>query len=448
MVMEEQICPLLLPSPVPPIPFNFDSTDGELLEMLRFRLCRHCRIRVDRSLSRVMEFQRQYRSACGIPIVVQYPGNPLVAGLPPVNIYTPSISRAAAAEHWNIDLKELEAKGYLSKTPFASDPREDFLLLNGIDEKEYGLITSKYDVHPNETNRFALMKVDKSPFYVQARRSLAEIMELPYSSFDRSTESQPISAELSFDSFVAAHPEWGKGVPGTYVFFRDHPKMKQNPLIQRVTPGWGALVACSVLQHYLVALANNGVAPTLDIACWLRKHSPKYLLEDHIFFPYDGGVWECDFDVDALYVLPCILNTKKNSIVVDKNPSFEDIPNLLRRYGPVLLDRWKAKCYYKSEECTSEMPCAVLVVGSRTFNSPESGGKQETRLLLQRWWPDDTPQFMEISPEDFQSQLLKPKGRAVYAKSPQKRIPPELDVATAIFSRCSIHRWEAFEGSE
>jgi hypothetical protein len=387
-----------------------------------------------------------------LPIVAQYLGNPVVAGLPPIHIYTPSVSREAAAEHWNIALKKLKAKRYLRQTPYEGDPREDFLRLKGIDDESYCLITRKYEVHPEETNRFALMKVDNYAYYKQARRSLAEIMELPYSSFDRSTESQTIPAELSFDSFVAAHPEWGKDVPGTFVFFRDHPKMKQNPLIQRVTPGWGTLVACSVLQHYLVALANDGVAPTLDIACWLRKHAPSDVLEKHIFVPYDAGEWRTPQMVDATELLRMILNEEHSSIVVDGKPSFEEVPDILQRYGPVLLDRWGASTESDSDDKEFFVKgCTILVVGSRTFDSPESGGKQETRLLLQRWWPTDErpsrwtakqqvkPQFMEIGPEDFQTELVNCQGRAIYVKAPQKCIPPKFDVTTATFSRCSIH---------
>ncbi len=314
-------------------------------------------------------------------------GNPVVVGLPPVNIYTPSISREAAAVHWNIDLKKLEAEGYLSKTPYEGDPREDFLRLKGIGKERYGLITRKYGAHPDETNRFALMKVDDCSYYKQARRSLAEIMELPYCALDRATESQTIPPELSFDSFVAAHPEFGKGVPGTFVFFRDHPKMKHNPLIQRVTSGWGALVACAVLQHYLVALANDGVAPTLDIACSLRRHAPSDVLEKHIFVPYECGEWRYPEMVEATELLRMILNEEHSSIVVDGNPSFEEVPDLLQRYGPVLLDRWGASSNSNgADKKVFVWGRTLLVVGYRTFDSPECGGKQETRLLLQQWW--------------------------------------------------------------
>jgi hypothetical protein len=350
------------------------------------------------------------------------------------------MSREAAAEHWNIDLKRLEAKGYLSKTPYEADPRNEFLRLKGFipegDDKK---------TRPTETHLSAMEEFDRDSLKIQARRSLAEIMELPDSSFDRSTESQTIPAELSFDSFVAVHPEWGKDVPGTFVFFRDHPKMKQNPLIQRVTPGLGTLVACAVLQHYLVALANDGVAPTLDIACWLRKHAPSEVLERHIFVPHEGGDgWWPEASVDALVVLPLILNEEESSVVVDETPSFEGISNHLRRYGPVLLDRWDAFVHLTSGRKRSSYGCVVLVVGSRTF---DSGGKQETRLLLQRWWrqrsvAQDASQFMEIDFREFEYQFRQYECKVIYVTAPQKCIHPKFDVTTATFSWCTMPMFE------
>ncbi len=382
---------------------------------------------------------------------MRYPGNPGGSGLPPIDIYTPSVSRAAAAEHWNIDFKVLDAAGYLSTTPYEGDPRVDFLRLKGLDEEEYIIWPcDKTGIHPDEADRFALLRVDGCIYCRQARRSLAEIMELPYSSFDRATESQTIPAVLSFDSFVAAHPEWGNDVPGAYVFFRDHPKMKQNPLIQRMTEGCGTLVACAVLQHYLAALANDGVAPTLDIACWFRKHAPSDVLEKHIFHPFEEGKWGWPKTVDVMDVLPLILNEEENSIAVDQAPSFEEMPNLLQRYGPILLDRWGARIESNSgEEEEKEEAfvggCTLLVVGYRTFDSPDSadsGEEQETRLLLQRWWPADEPQFMEVRFEDFETDLVEKEGQAIYVTAPQKCIPPKFDVTTATFNRCSIHMVE------
>ncbi len=73
-----------------------------------------------------------------IPIVVEFTGIPVRDSVSHLMIYTPSISRAAAAEHWNIDLKVLETKGYLNKTPYAVDPGDEFLRLKGMGLEDWG----------------------------------------------------------------------------------------------------------------------------------------------------------------------------------------------------------------------------------------------------------------------------------------------------------------------
>jgi hypothetical protein len=215
-------------------------------------------------------------------------------------------------------------------------------------------------------------------------------------------ETAPARAEMNsmFDEFVASHPEWDRG--HSFVAFRDHPRLrgKSHALVERLQrSGLCYMHAGVVVQHYLVAMSNDGEVPMLNIAEYLKKYMSGDSLYEHIWNNKGG---------DSLGFLKKILKEKPRAGGIVSRYFSEvlrnnDLDRLLMRYGPGLVSGfavaeeftrpdWQHLGNYTVEE--SKGYHAMVLVGYRVVD-----GKK--RYLLQNWW--ESKPYVEVDVDYLRS---------------------------------------------
>jgi hypothetical protein len=318
-----------------------------------------------------------------------------------------------SAKSWNVAKGALQAaKAQAALLGYPDDKRIEFLFAKGVDP-HWGNKLSP--------TRFDLLIKAKDDLWPERLDMLHGILGLPTGP-KRARDEKSIPRQLSFNRFVKQHPQWVSGK--SFVFFRDHPAVKgKNVLIQREQIfGTCAIHAPVVLQHYLVALANEGNMPTISIPRWIRKHAPKLVLDGIVFG--DG--------THANQILKHIL--LPDSVVHEC--LFNEIPLILFSHGPVLLPLWAVTDEFQdfkkwrhvgASTATVTGYHAMIAVGERLSSS----GKR--RLLLQNWWRKN--QFVEVGEDYYESNM---GSHAMYVKTPQPSIPALFDTTDAVFSVSTV----------
>jgi hypothetical protein len=326
-------------------------------------------------------------------------------------------TKKTTALEWNVTSKVLQtAKSRAVELGFPGDKRIEFLLAKRVVK----------DV--DQPYRFGQIKTPPNAEYKQRVQMLLGILGMATGT-QAAHDAKTIPHNIGFGHFVQqSGAVWDVG-SNSYVFFRDHTNFANGAkvLIQREQIfGTCGIHAPVVLQHYLVALANKGAMPTVDIPRWIRRHAAPELLEGLIF---GNGVL-------AGQVMQAIL--LPNSVIPPRQ--FNSIPSTLVQYGPLLLPLWRVtktffdtnKWQHLGADPDGLNPCnpghAMLVVGFRTSKTGAP-----TRLLLQNWWHDK--QFVEVDEAYYNSCL---GSLAVCVETPQPSIPKKFDTTQAMFSVSAV----------
>jgi hypothetical protein len=334
--------------------------------------------------------------------------------------------------HWNVPAKQCKA-AFNQAGGFGSQAlrkRVAFLIAKGV--------VNRGDPNPlpnAPVRQFYDLITDMSPNKHWARRQKtldAILDESPGGAATGQSSSSSIPDDISFFTFSKKHAVWAD--PSTsFVFFRDHAAFGGNAtkqvLIQREQLfGTCAVHAPVVMQHYLVALANpTKKVPTVDIAAFLREKASAAMLEGIVF-----GAGTNSMDVLAQILVPGSFP----GVHVPK-ATFDEIPDVLRKHGPLLLTSWKVEKTFSDTDLwrhtkpVSKPPTIIgmhsmLVVGSRRHQ--KTG---EIRLLLQNWW--HKKQFIEVG-RAYYTDCLSLDGNPVYVTVAQPHIPADLTTTNRMHS--------------
>jgi len=216
------------------------------------------------------------------------------------------------------------------------------------------------------------------------------------------------------------------------VLFRDHEQLKDkdHAYTERVQhPALCFMHAPVVMQHYLVAMANDHRTPSLDMALFMRRYRSAAELEKHIMENLGGS---------SIAFLRSILlpdtELKRYRTILDDDPpdlvrQFErEWKDRLEAYGPALVRAFEVHSEFKNPDRwvytgnvapdRDNLPGyhAMLLVGHRRTEN------DETRFLLQNWW--ENKQFVEV---DWRY-LMSAKAELHYVTTPQTHIPQEFPI--------------------
>lgn len=222
------------------------------------------------------------------------------------------------------------------------------------------------------------------PIAIQAQRTLTELLQ-------PSRSLNEIPHDISFASFVSHHPEWHERHANVFVFFRDHPSVKNKPgvLIQRTQLSGNCYIQGAVVhRHYLVCRTNSDILPqpAIDIRKFILVNLRADLLS-RLFTHVGGG---SSHEIAQLLLSPNPSLFSASSVA--------DITKMLRRWGPGLVTNFSIENSFLRDSTrvtyrgafTSEIQGrhSMVCIGSR---EAEDGA---VLLLLQNWWPQK--QFVEI----------------------------------------------------
>jgi hypothetical protein len=328
------------------------------------------------------------------------------------------------ARAWNVGETDIvAAKKKAVESGYPKNQLIEFLYAKGLSDGPGVAQDGSYK------SRFNLIAKPDGQTWMERKAVLMGILGIPTPESERMGDQRSIPKDLSFDHFVAAHPEWSQG--SSFVVFRDHPLVKgKRALIQREQIfGMCAIHAPVVMQHYLLAMASQGTwMGTLDIPLWIRRHAAPQMLEGVVF---RNGV-------NSDQVLRSII---MDSSEVGECYQYKDIAATLESFGPLLVPLWSVtpefhgcqKWHYLGPTSTSSLFHSMLIVGYRTV---EDGKSKGVRLLLQNWW--HSMQFVEVDEDYYKSCApFHNPSRPIYVKTPQVEAPT-YETTNAVFSVSTV----------
>ena len=303
---------------------------------------------------------------------------------------------------WGLDSSAIE-EAYQRITGDAADVLEDKLLLflyaKGI------LAEENFPGERNSSFRALLAgKTKKLKMALERLRTIVVKGETTPTNTPVGSSPNPISY---FEAFVEQHPEWKhfevgenskidenpeKWKKNNFVVFRDHYRLKgkEHALVERFQKsGLCYMHAPVVLQHYLVAMANEEPIPMLDMTKYLKQHMSPSQLYDHIWENKGGDSYDFLEKVlfDKLAYDDVILYSGRELKTTDLCHSME-------QYGPALVSGFHVSQDFKDSNQWQHLGIqsnelflgmhAMLLVGYRKFN--DKNGKETIHYLLQNWW--------------------------------------------------------------
>jgi hypothetical protein len=291
-------------------------------------------------------------------------------------------------EHWGLDSNGNAVKEAMHRIQIdgtEADVQQDKLLLFLYAK---GILAEKSSVvRVAEFKELLTGKTKKLEKALERLRTIVEIGETSPTSTPISPSPNPKSF---FEVFVEKHPQWT--VEDTFVVFRDHHNLKdkRHSLVERFQrSGLCYMHPPVVLQHYLVAMANDKLIPMLDMTKYMTHHMAATQLYNHIWENRGG---------DSFDFLQKILYDKLafDDVILYSGRELLENANLYRNletYGPALVSGFRVSEEFKETDLwhhTGKQADsfvgmhAMLLIGYRKFENED--GTMMIQYLLQNWW--------------------------------------------------------------
>ncbi len=303
---------------------------------------------------------------------------------------SPCNSAITLSEAWNVDVEDVRQAQTKSNNLF-----EVFCRAKGITEfklqKLYFAVSeeqfNKTGIPlPNRSlSRFSFTKWWMTDTHEVAQAAQATLLQILKPNLQACSE---IPHEMSFTNFVSNNPKWGSDNKSAFVFFRDHPtvKNKENVLIQRMQLSGNCYIHGPIVAHYYLMCMRETNPSAIDIRMFIIRHLDSEHLSKLITHCGGGS---------SRNIFQSLVGSRATLLTTGFNAHQNEIHRMLSEHGAGLVTGFQ-----NPDQSSHSGNFVGNVIGSHSMvlvGFRKEGDKEY--VLLQNWW--GKKQFVECDSEYF-----------------------------------------------